>query len=61
MIGQGVGPVLLTEAIKLLKDAGCGTIRLDAAVENRRALALYERFGFEVTEVMPVFSVPTPT
>ncbi len=49
--------MLLTEALRLLGEAGCGTIRLDAAVANRRALALYERFGFVVTDVSPVHGV----
>lgn len=58
---RGVGAILMTEALRLLAVAECRTVRLDASVQNRRALTLYERFGFQVTEVKPVFGRATPS
>ena len=60
LAGNGLGPVLLTEALRSLAQRELRPVRLTAAVENRRALALYERFGFVVTDVLPVHGVATP-
>ncbi len=54
---RGAGPVLLTEALRLLRAAGCQNIRLDASVENRRALRLYQNFGFEEVDATTVLGV----
>lgn len=60
LAGSGLGPVLLTEALRSLAEKELRPVRLTAAVENRRALALYERFGFVVTDILPVHGVATP-
>lgn len=59
--GRGLGPRLVGEALRVLADAGCDRVRLDASVENQRALDLYRRFGFAVTEITPVLGMPTPS
>ena len=46
--GTGLGPRLLAEGLHLLSARGAGRIGLEVAAENERALALYQRAGFEV-------------
>jgi len=55
--GQGVGPRLLAEGLRVLREAGAGEIDLDVEVANESALALYRRFGFEVLSRTPVFGL----
>jgi mycothiol synthase len=47
--GQGIGALLLTEAIRLMRSAGEATITLNVNVDNPRAAALYRRLGFART------------
>jgi ribosomal protein S18 acetylase RimI-like enzyme len=54
--GQGLGPRLLAEALRLLGTRGVGDVGLDVEAANERALDLYRRFAFEVVERTPVFA-----
>ena len=45
--GQGIGSALLPVVIAAARAAGYLQIELEVVAENRRASALYERFGFE--------------
>ena len=49
--GRGVGTALLRAVIDRAADLGLSTVRLDVVDTNPRARALYERVGFEATEV----------
>ena len=53
--GQGLGPRLVAEGLRLLREGGAGDVHLSVEAENDRALALYRRFGFEVVSKTPVF------
>ena len=55
--GQGLGPRLVAEGLRLLRDAGAGDVDLSVEVSNEQALALYRRFGFEVLTRTPVFAL----
>jgi GNAT superfamily N-acetyltransferase len=55
--GQGIGPRLLVEGLRVLREAGAGEIDLGVEVTNESALALYLRFGFEVVTRTPVFGL----
>ncbi len=44
---KGIGSEMVREAIKLAKENGMKTIRLDALASNIPAHKLYERLGFE--------------
>lgn len=45
--GRGIGTALMTEAFGWAKDVGVEKFVLSVYPNNRRAIALYERFGFE--------------
>ncbi|MYS84378.1 ribosomal protein S18-alanine N-acetyltransferase [Embleya scabrispora] len=45
--GKGLGAVLLTELLDLAVERGCRDVLLEVRVDNARAQALYERFGFK--------------
>lgn len=45
--GQGLGSLLMQEAILLAKGLGFEQLELEVFSGNQRAIALYERFGFE--------------
>jgi GNAT superfamily N-acetyltransferase len=53
--GQGLGPRLVAEGLRVLREAGAGEIDLGVEAANERALTLYLRFGFEVVTRTPVF------
>jgi putative acetyltransferase len=44
--GRGLGIDMLREAIRLCRDKGFTRIELTVAVENTRAIRLYEKLGF---------------
>jgi ribosomal protein S18 acetylase RimI-like enzyme len=56
--GQGLGPRLLSEGLRLLRAAAAGDVMLHVEAANDRALDLYRRFGFEVVTRTPVFARP---
>lgn len=45
-LGRGVARFLVDIAIRVARERGCRTVRLDAYVENLPARRLYERCGF---------------
>lgn len=45
---QGVGTSLLTALVERSRELGASAVLLEVAVDNAPAMALYERFGFEV-------------
>ncbi|MFI1578251.1 ribosomal protein S18-alanine N-acetyltransferase [Embleya sp. NPDC020630] len=45
--GTGLGALLLTELLDLAVARGCRDVLLEVRVDNARAQALYERFGFK--------------
>ena len=44
--GKGLGSMVMDDALGLLRDWGCDSVRCDTNVQNRRAIDLYERIGF---------------
>jgi ribosomal protein S18 acetylase RimI-like enzyme len=55
--GQGLGPRLVAEGLRLLNEAGAGEVELSVDTANEGALDLYRRFGFEVVSRAPVFGL----
>jgi ribosomal protein S18 acetylase RimI-like enzyme len=55
--GRGLGPRLVGEGLRLLREAGAGDVDLSVEVANESALSLYLRFGFEVVTRTPVFGL----
>jgi ribosomal protein S18 acetylase RimI-like enzyme len=55
--GQGLGPLLVTEGLRLLRAHGAREIALEVDAANEGALALYRRFGFVVASRTPNFAV----
>jgi ribosomal-protein-alanine N-acetyltransferase len=49
----GLGTLLMAEAEKRLKAAGCHVIILEAAVDNASAIAFYKRLGYFVLKTIP--------
>lgn len=45
---QGVGAALLSALVERSRELGATAVLLEVAVDNAPAMALYERFGFEV-------------
>ena len=46
--GKGYGSALLAEVIQKGKEAGVGTFTLEVRESNHEAMALYDKFGFQV-------------
>jgi len=44
--GRGIGGELMTECMKMAKEAGFTEIRLDCRKSNKRAIKLYKKLGF---------------
>jgi ribosomal protein S18 acetylase RimI-like enzyme len=57
--GRGIGRDALRRACEQLRVAGARRIRLEVAVENDRALALYTGMGFQPVTTEDYFSLPT--
>jgi len=53
--GRGLGPRLVAEALRLLREGGAGDVELSVEAKNDSALSLYRRFGFDVVSKTPVF------
>jgi ribosomal protein S18 acetylase RimI-like enzyme len=49
--GQGIGSMLLAEAMSIAREGGWRWLRLDVIDTNPRAQALYERLGYRITKV----------
>ncbi|WP_413300431.1 GNAT family N-acetyltransferase [Bacillus sp. 1P10SD] len=48
--GNGVSTLLMEEILKIYAEEGCEVATLEAIKENERAIRLYARFGYEVTD-----------
>jgi GNAT superfamily N-acetyltransferase len=48
--GKGVSTLLMEEILKIYEEEGCEVATLEAIKENERAIRLYARFGFDVTD-----------
>lgn len=57
--GQGFGREMLLQAVEKLQEANRKNIFLQVAVENARALHLYQSCGFQETSVMDYFEAPS--
>jgi ribosomal-protein-alanine N-acetyltransferase len=49
----GIGSKLLQAAEKRLRDAGCRSVLLETAVDNRAALAFYKRHRYFLAKTLP--------
>ncbi|ACY99789.1 MULTISPECIES: ribosomal protein S18-alanine N-acetyltransferase [Thermomonospora] len=59
--GRGVGRALLGELLAEAERRGCREVFLEVRVDNDRAQALYERFGFERIGVRKRYYQPSGT
>jgi ribosomal protein S18 acetylase RimI-like enzyme len=48
----GLGRVMMTEAERLLRAAGCPKINLQVRTSNKDVIAFYQRIGFAVDDVV---------
>lgn len=48
--GGNVGKLLIEEFIRILKNKKIGACRLEVNLKNKKALELYKKLGFKVTE-----------
>ena len=46
--GKGIGTFILEKSLELAREKGCKRVVLDVYLENKEALILYERFGFNI-------------
>jgi len=51
---EGMGSLLLSEAIKLARAAGCSRVTLLTDRANESAIRFYERHGFGLSEMIPL-------
>jgi ribosomal protein S18 acetylase RimI-like enzyme len=58
--GRGIGRSALRLACEQLRADGAGLIRLEVAIENDRALALYTSLGFARATTEDYFALPLP-
>lgn len=47
--GKGIGSKLLSTLLSAAREVGVDTIRLTVSVNNDKAIALYEKYGFVIT------------
>ena len=51
--GRGIGSRLVGDAIALARSRGTGAISLEVSPQSRRAIQVYEKHGFRVTQDSP--------
>ena len=51
--GQGIGSAMFTEMLKVAKSHGTEIVELGVIEGNKRAMGLYEKFGFRSVAVWP--------
>ena len=51
--GRGIGSRLIEAALTAAKNAGIEQMELEVAVENQRAVSLYQKIGFEILGSCP--------
>ena len=44
--GKGIGSLLMDECVRQSEKAGCEMLSLEVRVSNKRAIKLYEKYGF---------------
>ncbi len=49
----GVGSGLLRAGEQRLRDAGCGAVLLETAVDNEPAIRFYKRYGYSILKTIP--------
>jgi len=49
-LGRGIGKALLEESKKIAREAGAGKLWLAVEEQNEKAIAFYERTGWETTD-----------
>ncbi len=55
--GEGVGTRLLTEAERKLMDMGMRRFRLEVSAGNKQAIAMYQRAGYNITDIIPEYYI----
>ena len=53
--GQGIGSALLQKIIEYAKEHGTELINLEVRSDNRRAIQMYEKFGFRKIGTSPAY------
>lgn len=46
--GKGIGAALVNDALETAKKHSCAAVRLDTGEQNRPAIALYKKLGFQL-------------
>ncbi len=59
--GQGLGRLMLTEALNTARDRGEGSLKLEVFEQNTRALGLYQSLGFEISRRLVGYQRPART
>ncbi|MDQ1146325.1 ribosomal protein S18 acetylase RimI-like enzyme [Bacillus sp. SORGH_AS 510] len=54
--GKGISTLLMEEILKIYNEEGCEVATLEAIKENERAIRLYKRFGYEITDSLVYLS-----
>ena len=51
--GLGIGRIMIEEVCKIAKESGIEQVELEVAANNRNAISLYEKLGFEKVGTLP--------
>lgn len=51
--GFGIGTFMIEKLIEIAKEKGLEQITLEVSAENKRAVAIYKKFGFEIYGTFP--------
>ena len=51
--GLGIGRIMIEEVCKIAKENGIEQVELEVAANNRNAISLYEKLGFEKVGTLP--------
>ena len=51
--GLGIGRIMIEEVCKIAKENGIEQVELEVAANNRNAISLYEKLGFEKIATLP--------
>lgn len=54
-LGQGIGSELMQKALDELKKLGKEEAILEVRKDNRKAIGLYEKLGFEIRRLLPAY------